>query len=408
MSRNAIGKPLRVTVNDDKRPCDTKLLARETLDKGVDEAWLQELLEMEPLLLPVTDIDERIQEPLVSLGCEIGTTAGYIDNLYISQNGYLVVGETKLWRNQEARRKVVAQILDYATQLRQWDYSKLEEEWQNQTGITDSLWAYVHPEDHDDEAEWIDLVNQNLSLGRMTLLIVGDGIRSEARQLTEAVSGHPDFQFRLGLVELRLYSLENGDVLAIPTLLARTQEIQRAVVRIERTAEPRTDITIETPTERTTTKPSVSVLTEEAFFDRVRKGGEDGERNVVIARRILELLKDTDVVIQWQRASFSVKYPDPRDNGNMISLAYIYENGSFGCWTSVFEQQIRRVFGDTETGNRLSQDHVAGLRKLGAIGKKDIDVQLTELDGRETDAVALVERTIDAIREEANKLPQQE
>jgi len=219
MSRNAIGKPYLVTVNEGKRPGHTKLLTRESLDKGLDEAWLQELLAMEPLLLPMTDIDERIQEPLVSLGCEIGTATGFIDNLFMSQNGYLVVVETKLWRNQEARRKVVAQILDYSTQLRQWDYSKLQAEWQRQTGNSDSLWAYVHPEDYDDEAEWIDLVNQNLSLGRMTLLIVGDGIRSEARQLTEAVSGHPDFQFRLGLVELRLYRLDNGDVLAIPTLL---------------------------------------------------------------------------------------------------------------------------------------------------------------------------------------------
>lgn len=132
----------------------------------------------------MADIDERIQEPLVSLGCEIGTNAGPIDNLFISPNGYLVVGETKLWRNQEARRKIVVQILDYATQLRQWDYSRLEAEWQKQKGNTDSLWAYVHLEDSDDEVEWIDVVNANLSLGRMTLLIIGDGIRSEARQLS--------------------------------------------------------------------------------------------------------------------------------------------------------------------------------------------------------------------------------
>ena len=211
----------------------------------------------------------------------------------------------------------------------------------------------------------------------------------------------------MGLVELRLYKLDNGDVLAIPTLLARTQEIERAVVRIERTAEPGAAVTVETPTERTTTKPDTSVLTEEAFYDRVRKYGEDGERSVVVARRVRELLKDTDAVIQLQRASFSVKYPDPRDNGNMLSLAYVYENGSFGCWTSVFEQQIRRVFGDTASGNRLIQNHVAGLRNLGAIGKKDIGVQLTELDGREKDAVTLIERTIDAIREETDNLPQQ-
>jgi len=188
----------------------------------------------------------------------------------------------------------------------------------------------------------------------------------------------------------------------------RTQEIQRAVVRIERAREAGEVVTVTTPTETVTTGPAVSVLTEEAFFDRVRKCDEDGERNVVVARRILELLSEINVVIQWQRASFSVKYPDPCDTGIMLSLAHIYENGSFGCWTSIFEQQIKRVFGDTDIASRLIQDHVAGLRNLGATGKKDIGVHLTELDGREKEVVAFVEATIDAIMEAANKLPQQE
>jgi len=408
MPRNAIGRPILVTVNDDKRPCNTKLLARETLDKGVDEAWLQELLEMEPLLLPVTDIDERIQEPLVSLGCEIGTAAGFIDNLYISQNGYLVIGETKLWRNQEARRKVVAQILDYATQLRQWTYSKLQAEWQRQTKNTESLWAYVNPEDHDDEAEWIDLVNENLSLGRMTLLIVGDGIRSEARQLTEALSGHPDFQFRLGLVELRLYKMNNGDVLAIPTLLARTQEIQRAVVRIERTAEPGASVTVETPTETVTTGRTVSVLTEEAFFDRIREYREDGERGVVVARRVLELLRETELLITWNRASFSVKFPDPSETSAPFSLAYVYEQGNLACLVGNFARRIQRVFGDGESASQIVDRHVSQLKAFGATGEKDMGVMLSSLDGREKEIIDWLESTAKAITEETNKLPERE
>lgn len=46
----------------------------------------------------------RREAPLLSLGREIPTPVGSIDNLFLSRNGYLVVVETTLWRNPEARR----------------------------------------------------------------------------------------------------------------------------------------------------------------------------------------------------------------------------------------------------------------------------------------------------------------
>ena len=37
--------------------------------------------------------------------------------------------ETKLWKSAESRRKVVAQIIDYAKELVHWDYGTLEEKY---------------------------------------------------------------------------------------------------------------------------------------------------------------------------------------------------------------------------------------------------------------------------------------
>ena len=37
-----------------------------------------------------------------------------LDNLIMTNRGQLALVEVKLWRNPEARRKVVAQALDYA------------------------------------------------------------------------------------------------------------------------------------------------------------------------------------------------------------------------------------------------------------------------------------------------------
>jgi hypothetical protein len=66
---------------------------------------------------------------------EISTAAGPIDVVYITPQGRLVIIETKLWRNPEARRKVVGQILDYAKELKGWTYSDLQRETSRRTGI---------------------------------------------------------------------------------------------------------------------------------------------------------------------------------------------------------------------------------------------------------------------------------
>ena len=82
-----------------------------------NEAWLQELLEDCPDLLPFSQFDGQYY-PLVCVGREIPVGSndmrGFIDNLMISPSGAVVIVETKLFRNQESRRTVIAQIIDYA------------------------------------------------------------------------------------------------------------------------------------------------------------------------------------------------------------------------------------------------------------------------------------------------------
>ena len=49
---------------------------------------------------------------LTPLCTELRTEAGALDIAFINQFGRLTLVECKLWRNPEARRKVVAQALD--------------------------------------------------------------------------------------------------------------------------------------------------------------------------------------------------------------------------------------------------------------------------------------------------------
>lgn len=79
----------------------------EFSDRRVAESFLQDALNRNPSLLPVDEIDTAYG-PVASLGREIVA----IDNLFISPVGRITMVETKLWRNPESGREVVAQILD--------------------------------------------------------------------------------------------------------------------------------------------------------------------------------------------------------------------------------------------------------------------------------------------------------
>lgn len=394
-----IGTPF-VAVSDGNRLSEAASLARMPLDSGISEGQIQDLLAEEPGLLPLHDIDERVDIPLICIGKEIHLATGPVDILFISQNGYLVAVETKLWRNPESRRKVVAQILDYAGQLRQWDYSKLQEEWQRQQGKKTDLYTHVHPDDYE-EAEWIDLINENLAKGRMTLLVVGDGIRSETRQLADAVSGHPEFQFRLGLIELRLYQLDVGKVLAIPTTLAKTQEIERAVVRVDSAGK----VTVETPSPERVKKGSF--LDEEAFIAEVDKLAPAKEREgcKAVVRNLLRLLPE-ELYIGWRQSSFIIRYKNPFLSSR-FSLALVLPQGQFGFWKSPFRNQLKKAFHDEKVVGRVFSAHVRRMESLGlkSSGKEMMTIPLAHLAGKEADLIQAAQETVQDLLREADKMP---
>src|SRR5437762_3440623 len=94
-------------------------------DRRVDEGWLQRHLDEDPGLLPIDDISSA-WGPLVSLGRELPLAVGFVDYMFVSPAGELTMVEAKLWRNPQARRAVIGQILDYASALSAMSYEDLE------------------------------------------------------------------------------------------------------------------------------------------------------------------------------------------------------------------------------------------------------------------------------------------
>lgn len=400
MDRDPIGKPHIATVSEDGRVLGVRKIPRKTLKQGYSEDLLQELIHTTPEILPAGQVDSRVQEPLASLAREVSTPSGPIDNLMISPNGYPVIVETKLWRNPEARRKVVAQLLDYAAQVRGWSYEDLESVWKKKSSYAGSLWSFVQPPDLDVEADWVDVVSENLRLGRFLLLIVGDGIRAAAQQLGAVLNGYPDFQFRLGLVELRLYPTSETEIMILPSCIAKTTEIERAVVRIEESQGIARVVSVETPTLRT--KPrgvtkNGDVLDEQAVLDALRRLSNAGEHKARVAGKILELAQDTELEMIWQASAVSLKCQDPIAPGSLLSIGYISTYGYCGCWISVFAKQLQRIFEDSKRVDAILESHLSRARDLGIAGKNDVQIQLDQLSGKEGQFVAWLEGTVEML-----------
>src|SRR4030095_4230167 len=217
-------------------------LERISLDANeFNEEWIQRLIDTNPGILPISEIDTGFT-PAISIGREVSTSVGPIDNLFISPDGYLTVVETKLWRSPEARREVVGQILDYAKELNKWTFSDLDNSVkrynQQYKNNSDTLLTTVRKHtqlNESDETFFIDNISKNLKRGRFLLLIVGDGIRESVEDMVEYLSRTPQLFFTLALVELQVYKLNQNDnsLIIIPQVVTRTKEITRAVIRIE-------------------------------------------------------------------------------------------------------------------------------------------------------------------------------
>lgn len=198
--------------------------------EGFSEAWLQQMLFEHPDSLPIRDINPHIGN-LIPVCIELGTDAGPADILYMTQTGQVVLVETKLWRNAEARRQVVAQILDYAKELSGWTYETLSKAVAMATKKGPSaLMECVRSAVPDiDEAVFVDGVNRCLTTGDFILIIAGDGIRRGAEALVGFVQEFGNLRFELALIEVAIFRLPNEAILLQPRVLARTEVLTRTV-----------------------------------------------------------------------------------------------------------------------------------------------------------------------------------
>ena len=244
----SLGMPVAVSGDPQKRrfqPLGTISVRRDD-PKSFKESLLQELISEAPSVLPVREYLPSTTT-LFSLGREVpvslGANQGYIDNLLVTNDGYLVIVETKLYRNPEGIREVIAQTLQYGMAVSQLQLMELES--RIRQGIAPSLKVTESIRDcvfrqveelgrigvlSDDFEEALE---RHLRRGEVLLLIVSDGIHIGVERVTSWLNENGNSSpYRFGLVELRFHT--NGDEqIVVPRTVLKTREVSRHVVVVD-------------------------------------------------------------------------------------------------------------------------------------------------------------------------------
>ena len=201
-----------------------------------NETWLQDILFRHSDLIPIKDIALGTAGfvPICrELTIPKGGASVYLDIFGLTPEGRPVLVECKLWRNPQARREVIAQILEYAALVRLWSYGDLTARVNAKLKTSEvnplfSLVAEQFPEI--DEARFVDGVSQSLRTGDFILIIAGDGIRSDVHAIADYLNQPTGTNSRLALVEFQLWQNDAGDTTIIPFVPVKTELIQQRII----------------------------------------------------------------------------------------------------------------------------------------------------------------------------------
>lgn len=372
----------------------------EFSDQRILENYLQENLHKSPGILPIEELDGSFA-PLVSLGREITN----IDNLFISPTGNITLVETKLWRNPEATRTVVAQVLEYAARLKKWTYADLEN---NSRGAlapapigSESLYDFVgshFPDEMPPEREFVDAVRRNLRDAKFLLLVVGDGIKENLEDILD-FHRQPQMLYKFGLVEIRVFespAIPDGRLL-LPMVVAKTTEIERAIVRVLTTGPAPVSVSVEAQVETPTTGAR-RTLSESLFFEEIKD-----EKTVRLFQRLLAFVPEIDAELTWGASAVSIRLPDPKEGKRMLTLFLLNTNGEIS--TGWLASQLSKVSID----EAISHDFV---KKIAALfpgitpHKKYPDslsrsIKSSELEPKIDEFISIVRDTVAKIQQQA-------
>jgi len=182
------------------------------------ETELQELLADSPSIIPVGDIQEQAAELVIAVR-EFGLPgSGNTDILAFSATGDIAIVECKLASNQEIKRKVIGQILEYGAYLWGMSYEEISQRVERRLGrpLAELVEEAFNEQDWDEEA-FRTGVQTSLERGSFILIIAVDKVNDELSKTIRFLNGCGNPSFAFCVLEMERFE-STGDEILVPHL----------------------------------------------------------------------------------------------------------------------------------------------------------------------------------------------
>jgi hypothetical protein len=237
---------------------------------------------------------------------EYSTNYGNIDVLFITKDADIIIIETKLIRNPEAIRSVVAQLVGYIKSMSMEGVDKLLESIKNNKIKLEN--------DFQLNEKFISILSKNIKYGNIYGIIIGDDIHPNLLGLVDSIQSAPHLSFHLNLIKIESCLFDNKLIISAFNV-ENTKEIERSVINITIDLEKR-ESTIESKSPERDSKGSKPILTWNEYINNVK----ERYRNIIAT--FIEKWKDI-FKINMGTTGFSLSVII---GSKYIPIQYIYDN----------------------------------------------------------------------------------
>ncbi len=279
-----------------------------------DEAQLQEIVKANPDLLPVDEFETA--GPLMVVGRETALPSGAVDLIGLSRDGDLFLVEFKTGPQNSDFRHVLAQLLDYGSDIWGMSYEEFESTVANRYFSGDRCQdPRVRGKASLDEAARVvwDLSDEETALfcGRLTQRLDSGGFQYVvvAQRFTPTMERTVEY-LNSTMSTARFYAVELVRFAADGISAFESRTVLKPDLR--RSNEPR------------------GIIDETRFLEQI---GDDTYREAL--RQLLKVCRGLGLRFSWGPAGTSIRVPIP-NRKNPLSVAWLFPPGVFG-WMGLLD-----------------------------------------------------------------------
>jgi len=179
----------------------------------VTETELHIILAKEPSLISIEEVRETADVLAIAVR-EFSVDTGSIDILGFTANGDIAIIECKLANNQDIKRQVIGQVLDYGANLCGMEYKTLDDKVVRKSGknLVELVREAVQDPNWDEETFRYN-VRSALEKGNFILIIVVDEINDDLTRIIRFINNSGKPAFSLAALEMQRFSHGQSEML---------------------------------------------------------------------------------------------------------------------------------------------------------------------------------------------------